>query len=588
VGTDYKWVSVYGSNNRVDHCYFYGKNHSGTTLVIWFAREANPPAHYHRIDHNYFAYRPTLGFNGGETIRIGTSDYSMNDSYSTVESNYFENCDGEIEIISNKSGNNTFRYNTFYECEGTLTLRHGNYGKIYGNYFNGNGNSQSGGIRVIGENHIIYNNYFTKLGGNGSRSALSIENGVPNSPLNRYFQVINAQILHNTFTENYRNITMGTGVSTERSLPPLNCTIGNNIIHGTSGPLIDQYDEPENMTWLANIFYGASLGITQPEGITINDPLLSLDADGLWRPSENSPAIDSALGNFNFISDDFDGQSRPEGEYDIGSDERSAEPIVRRPVTADSTGPGWLNDPLIPKILAIQVEGTGSVQLDPPGGLYDVNTWVKITAIPEDSWTFLEWAGDLSGTNEIDSIYMDDDKTVIARFNPPTLYKIVPWIIGKGQLEYDPPGNSYAPGTVVWVTAIPDEGWTFDSWTGALSGNNNPDSLLMDADKGIQVKFADVSSISKSEQIKSYHLAQNYPNPFNPETKISFSIAQPGNTVIDIYNSLGHKIDTILDQNLYPGNYDVTYNASHLASGIYHYRLRSGSFVQMKKMILLK
>ncbi len=283
VGTGYKWVSVYGTNNRVDHCYFYGKNHDGTTLVIWFDRVANPPAHYHRIDHNYFGYRPNLGFNGGETIRIGTSDYSMNDSYSVVESNYFENCDGEIEIISNKSGNNTFRYNTFYECEGTLTLRHGNHGKIYNNYFNGNGNSQSGGIRVIGEDHIIYNNYFTQLGGNGSRSALSIENGVPNSPLNRYFQVKNAQILHNTFTENYRNITIGTGVSTERSLPPLDCTIGNNIVSGTRSPLIDQDDEPENMTWISNIFYGASLGITQPEGILITDPLLALENDGLWR-----------------------------------------------------------------------------------------------------------------------------------------------------------------------------------------------------------------------------------------------------------------------------------------------------------------
>lgn len=58
IGTNYKWVSMYGSYNRVDHCYFYGKNHDAATLVIWFDRVANPPAHYHRIDHNYFGYRP--------------------------------------------------------------------------------------------------------------------------------------------------------------------------------------------------------------------------------------------------------------------------------------------------------------------------------------------------------------------------------------------------------------------------------------------------------------------------------------------------------------------------------------------------
>ena len=122
--TDYKWVSMYGDSNRIDHCYFKGKSHSGTTLVVWLNGNSN----YHRIDHNYFAYRPELGVNGGETIRIGTSDWSLTDSYTLVEYNYFEHCNGEIEIISNKSGHNTFRYNTFFECEGSLTLRHGNWG----------------------------------------------------------------------------------------------------------------------------------------------------------------------------------------------------------------------------------------------------------------------------------------------------------------------------------------------------------------------------------------------------------------------------------------------------------------------------
>jgi len=131
----YKWVSLYGSHNRVDHCYFKGKNHIGTTLVVWFERISDPPAHYHLIDHNYFAHRPELGENGGETIRIGTSTYSMSDSYTIVEHNYFEYCNGEAEIISNKSCENIYRYNTFYECKGALTLRHGNRCTVYGNFF---------------------------------------------------------------------------------------------------------------------------------------------------------------------------------------------------------------------------------------------------------------------------------------------------------------------------------------------------------------------------------------------------------------------------------------------------------------------
>jgi poly(beta-D-mannuronate) lyase len=586
LSTSYKWVSIYGTYNEVDHCYFKGKRHHGALLVVW--RNFTAPD-YHHIHHNYFLDRPlTINENGFETIRIGTSTLSLSDSYSIIESNYFEGCNGEIEIISNKSGENIYRYNTFYNCEGTLTLRHGNKCKIYGNYFDGKGNNRSGGIRVIGEDHIIYNNYFTQLGGNGNRSALSIENGIPNSPLNRYFQVINAQILYNTFTENYRNITIGTGADSERSLPPLDCTIGNNVVHGTSSPLIKEEDEAINLSWLANIFYGADLGITQPEGITITDPLLILAEDGLWRPDADSPVKDAGEGSFAFITDDFDGQSRPEGEYDIGSDEISLEPIQRRPVTPDSVGPDWLNNPLIPKVLAITVQGEGSVESDPSGGLYEPGTWVRLTAAPDDQWTFDEWSGDLTGANMIDSINMDTDKTVIARFNPPVFYKIAPWIVGNGRLEYNPPGNSYAPGTVVWVTAIPDTGWVFNTWGGALTGNENPESLIMDADKGVLATFKNITLVNETQINKTYHLAQNYPNPFNPKTIINYELPITNYVQLNIYNIIGKKMVTLVSERQNAGHHEVEWDASGFASGIYYYMIRVGEFQVVKKMILSK
>lgn len=125
---EYKWVSIYGERNQVDHCSFVGKNHAGALMVIWIGATAN----YHRINNNYFADIPELGDNGAETIRIGTSTNSMKDSYAIVENNLFENCDGEIEIISNKSCENIYRYNTFLHSEGTLTLRHGNRCSVYG------------------------------------------------------------------------------------------------------------------------------------------------------------------------------------------------------------------------------------------------------------------------------------------------------------------------------------------------------------------------------------------------------------------------------------------------------------------------
>jgi poly(beta-D-mannuronate) lyase len=216
-----KWVSLYGTHNRVDHCIFGGKTNGGQTLVVWLSGEPN----HHRIDHNHFGRRPPLGFNGGETIRVGTSDWSMSDSHTTVEYNLFEECNGEIEIVSNKSCRNTYRYNTFVNCEGALTLRHGNRCAVEGNFFFGNHKAGTGGVRVIGEDHIVVNNYFAGLAGEGSRSALTMMNGIPDSPLAGYLQVKRALIEFNTFVDCYSGILIGRVSDDPKGgiLPPKDC-----------------------------------------------------------------------------------------------------------------------------------------------------------------------------------------------------------------------------------------------------------------------------------------------------------------------------------------------------------------------------
>ena len=140
------WVIIYGKNNRFDHNYLTGKRNIGVTLAVRLNTEESR-ANHNRIDHNYFGQRPVLGSNGGETLRIGTSHFSLTNSNTVVEFNYFDRCNGEHEIISNKSCQNTFRYNTFNECQGTLTMRHGNETLVESNYFFGNGKANTGGIR---------------------------------------------------------------------------------------------------------------------------------------------------------------------------------------------------------------------------------------------------------------------------------------------------------------------------------------------------------------------------------------------------------------------------------------------------------
>ena len=109
--------------------------------------------------------------------------------------------------------------------------------------------------------------------------------------------------------------------------------------------------------------------------------------------------------------------------------------------------------------------------------------------------------------------------------------------------------------------------------------------------------FPNAFEIPDYEEIypKTFSLSQNYPNPFNPSTKIKFTIPgvvdenfRPLQTQIIVYDILGRKVTTLVNEPKAPGNYEITFNASQLASGVYFYRLTSGSFVQTKKMILLR
>ncbi len=86
----------------------------------------------------------------------------------------------------------------------------------------------------------------------------------------------------------------------------------------------------------------------------------------------------------------------------------------------------------------------------------------------------------------------------------------------------------------------------------------------------------------------NFHLAQNYPNPFNPVTTIQFSIPQRSNVTMKVYDILGNEVATLVNEEKDRGVYMVSFNASGLASGIYFYKLQAGSFVETKKMILIK
>ena len=87
---------------------------------------------------------------------------------------------------------------------------------------------------------------------------------------------------------------------------------------------------------------------------------------------------------------------------------------------------------------------------------------------------------------------------------------------------------------------------------------------------------------------ETYNLNQNYPNPFNPTTTISYSIPENEYVTLSIYDALGKEVAVLDNGFRTAGNYSHTFDASALSSGMYFYTIRSGNFVQTKKMLLMK
>ncbi len=342
----YHWVEMFGTNNRVDNNRFEDHNHSGVTVVV---RRDDTGADNHLIDQNHFVDRPEGNGNGWETIRVGTSTESLSNSFTTVENNLFERVDGEIEIISSKSGENIYRYNTFRESKGTLTLRHGNDNLVEGNFFLGLGKDGSGGVRVIGERQTVVNNYIGAVDDRAD-GAISISAGVQGSAVNEYFQVKDAVIAHNTIVATSdAMITFDHGLgSSGRTLLAENVTIDNNLFF-SNGSTIFEGTEGTGWSWAGNIAFGGSLGPKAgvPSGeINVVNPQMQFETStGLWRLSSTSPAINASPVDYSStISHDMDGQARI-GVLDVGADEFSATTIVRKPFVAGDVGPGWFFDP---------------------------------------------------------------------------------------------------------------------------------------------------------------------------------------------------------------------------------------------------
>ena len=139
-----------------------------------------------------------------------------------------------------------------------------------------------------------------------------------------------------------------------------------------------------------------------------------------------------------------------------------------------------------------------------------------------------------------------------------------------------------------------DEGnyWTPFNLSGLNANINsvyldNNQTLYACTDNGIYV-YTGILNVEDEVIPTKFVLPQNYPNPFNPSTKISWQSPVGSWQTLKIYDILGNEVATLVNEYRSAGSYEIDFNASHLASGIYYYQLRAGDYVETKKMILLK
>ncbi len=361
--TSHKYLVVYEESKRttISYCNFENRLNLDDKNILSILVDDEPG--YHKIQYCSFKNFDGIGNDQGiEPIRIGVSTQGHLDSRTLVEYCYFTKCNGDGEIISHKSRQNVYRYNTFENNPvAELVLRHGDEGIVYGNFFLNN----MGGIRIReGSDHFIFNNYFEGL----INRTIYLQND-PSDPLS------DIHIYHNTVV-NSEEVRLGSNGNN----PPSNVIIANNIFTNLQGQLFSE--DTENETWIGNLYFG-TLGIDTPAtGLSNTDPMLYENTEGFYQPEANSPVIAAAgvgypgVPLYQEMDYDYDilldlmKEPRPVsiGDRAIGASEFSTTINVQPHATELNTGPSYLFDNLVDYIAA----STGQLYIGEEGEIRSI------------------------------------------------------------------------------------------------------------------------------------------------------------------------------------------------------------------------
>ena len=234
----------------------------------------------------------------------------------------------------------------------------------------------------------------------------------------------------------------------------------------------------------------------------------------------------------------------------------------------------------------------GSVSLSPVGGSYISGTQVTLTAKPNSGYVFVDWTGDLSGSENPVKITVDANKNITANFKRIT-YTLTANAVN-GSILFEPDGGgTYNSGAFVYITATPDSGYVFNGWSGDLTGEQNPALLTMNQNKNITALFKQIISTANAIDMLPAQttLGQIYPNPFSTVTTIPFEIKEASHIKISILNLSGQEVCTLINKPLSPGKYTIHWNGSdksgnRVKEGIYFCQMESDSHtIQVGKIV---
>ncbi len=298
-----------------------------------------------------------------------------------------------------------------------------------------------------------------------------------------------------------------------------------NVPQATAAQPGSDHSANGTMCWVTDYRAGSSIGDYDVDGgkTTLKSPTLNLAGYaaakiGYWRwysnnqgsaPNADTFRVDISNNNgSSWVNAETVGPAGAEAgggwyyhEFNVGSFVSLTSQVKVRFVAEDA-GSGSIVEAAVDDFacvgyacitqytLTTSVTGSGSIALNPPGGVYDSGASVQCTANAASGWHFDHWTGALSGATNPATLLMDGNKSITAVFVQDQ-YTLTAFISpgGKGSVTFDPPGGTYLSGTSVQLTAAGIAGWHFDHWTGNLTGATNPSNIVMDGNKSVTAVF---------------------------------------------------------------------------------------------------